>query len=498
MSVWLCAGIAILLSGVSQLALRPALRLIQTPDNIFADAAMYLHICYGGIVIIMAYNLLAAILRALGDGKTPLYAMVIAAVLNIGLDFLFVVGFHWGIAGAAVATVIAQCCSAGVCLRAVRRISLLQMDAESWKPDGAYLKKLLRLGMPLALQNIIISVGGLGVQSIINGFGYLFIAGFTAANKLYGLVELAAVSFGFAAATYVGQNLGARQYARIRRGVRVACLMAFCTSLVVSAVTLFFGHSLIGLFVSKTEPQYDMVLQTAYTYLTVLCVPLSVLYLLHVYRSALQGLGNMVIPLISGFAELFFPAALCRAASTIWKRHFFYAETPLGPVRQSLLIVSYYLQIRTLGRTDAPLHDRLRRLNRRKDIENSAAMPAANRITAAGRFRVSILKKEEHRHVTGRYRPPLRAARKANSWREDIHIHSTETTSCRAERSAARIAKNAKNSTNCGHQISAEIASPAVWIAFCRTYQSVPEVGYILVPVGLHIQNASASPPPTN
>lgn len=360
MSVWLCAGIAILLSGVSQLALRPALRLIQTPDNIFADAAMYLHICYGGIVIIMAYNLLAAILRALGDGKTPLYAMVIAAVLNIGLDFLFVVGFHWGIAGAAVATVIAQCCSAGVCLRAVRRISLLQMDAESWKPDGAYLKKLLRLGMPLALQNIIISVGGLGVQSIINGFGYLFIAGFTAANKLYGLVELAAVSFGFAAATYVGQNLGARQYARIRRGVRVACLMAFCTSLVVSAVTLFFGHSLIGLFVSKTEPQYDMVLQTAYTYLTVLCVPLSVLYLLHVYRSALQGLGNMVIPLISGFAELFF-RLLCAALLPLYlgETGIFYAEPAAWAGATVLLIVSYYLQIRTLGRTDAPrpLHD---------------------------------------------------------------------------------------------------------------------------------------------
>lgn len=355
MSIWLCAGSTVVLSAVSQIALRPALRLIRTPDNIFEGAATYLHICYGGIAVIMAYNMFASILRALGDGKTPLYAMVIASVINIVLDFLFVVGFHWGIAGAAIATVIAQFCSAVFCLRAVQNITVLQMDAESWKLDGACLRHLLRLGAPLALQNVIISVGGLGVQYIVNSFGYLFIAGFTATNKLYGLLELAAISFGFSAATYVGQNLGARQYARIRHGVHAACLMAICTSIVVSAVMLLFGRSIIGLFVSKTAPQYDAVLQTAYTYLTVMCVPLSILYLLHVYRASLQGLGDTLMPMVSGFAELIF-RLLCAATLplALGETGIFYAEPAAWAGATAILLISYYIRIRKLSRVDEP------------------------------------------------------------------------------------------------------------------------------------------------
>ena len=134
MSVWLCGSFTVILSIASQTALLPALRLIDTPDDIIDGAAIYLRICYGGIAAIIAYNMLAAILRALGDGRTPLFAMIVASAVNIRLDFLFVGGFHWGIAGAAIATVIAQIASALFCLHAVRRIIVYRCPPHTGGP----------------------------------------------------------------------------------------------------------------------------------------------------------------------------------------------------------------------------------------------------------------------------------------------------------------------------------------------------------------------------
>jgi len=153
---------------------------------------------FAGIPIIMAYNVLASILRALGDSKTPLYAMVIASILNIGLDLLFVMVFHWGIAGAVVATVIAQLFAALYCLRAVLHVKVIHLKKEYFRLNPEIAKRLLGLGTPVAAQNVIIAVGGMVVQSVVNRYGTLFVAGFTATNKLYGILEIAAVSFGYA------------------------------------------------------------------------------------------------------------------------------------------------------------------------------------------------------------------------------------------------------------------------------------------------------------
>ncbi|MDE6836892.1 MAG: MATE family efflux transporter, partial [Acutalibacter sp.] len=207
-SVTLCVIAAVLMLTASQLAAEPVLRLLNTPEGILGDSLLYLRIIFGGIPIITAYNLLASILRALGDSKTPLYAVVVATVVNIALDLLFVMGFHWGIGGAAAATVIAQAVSTVYCYFNVRRITVIQLKGEDLKPAPAMTATLLRLGFPVALQNAIISVGGMVVQSVVNRFGMLFIAGFTATNKLYGLLEIAATSYGYAVTSFVGQNLG--------------------------------------------------------------------------------------------------------------------------------------------------------------------------------------------------------------------------------------------------------------------------------------------------
>ena len=189
-SILLAAFSSVLLLVISQAVARPILELLQTPDEIIGNSLIYLRIMFAGIPVVMAYNILASILRSLGDGKTPLYAMVMAALINVVLDLIFVLVFHWGIAGAASATVIAQVCSGVFCLAAILRLPILTFSKEDFRMEGRLCLHLMKLGLPMAFQNAIISVGGMIVQFVVNGFGVLFIAGFTATNKLYGILAV--------------------------------------------------------------------------------------------------------------------------------------------------------------------------------------------------------------------------------------------------------------------------------------------------------------------
>ena len=256
-----------------------------------------------GIPIVMAYNLLACILRSLGDSRTPLSAMIVAAITNIVLDLLFVLVFHWGIAGAAAATLISQLCSGIFCFLRLRKIDFLALKADHFRPRDGLAVRLLSLGWPMALQNIMIAVGGMIITSVVNGYGVAFIAGFTASNKLYGVLEIAATPSGYAMITYVGQNLGARKIDRIRSGMRCAVGVAVATSVVIGTVMILLGHVIVSLFISGTAEQVAEATDTAYRYLVVMSVCLPVLYILHITRSAVQGAGNTVLPMVSGIAE---------------------------------------------------------------------------------------------------------------------------------------------------------------------------------------------------
>ena len=187
---------ALVLMLVGQLAVGPVLNILNTPAEIQRDAALYLRIMFMGIPVVMAYNLLACILRSLGDGKTPLNAMIVASVINIVLDIVFVLFFHWGIAGAAIAPLIAQVFSGLFCFWKLRQIKMLRMNHFHFKWLTGRAVTLFKLGIPMAFQNAIISIGGMIVQSVVNSLGVLFIAGFTATNKLYGILEIAATSYG--------------------------------------------------------------------------------------------------------------------------------------------------------------------------------------------------------------------------------------------------------------------------------------------------------------
>lgn len=346
-SYLLTAVTAILLLIVSQLTARWILVFLNTPDNIIGMSLIYLRIVFCGIPIVAAYNILASVLRALGNSRTPLIAMIIASFINVILDILFVAVLHWGVAGAALATVIAQTFSAFYCFLVVRKIEIVHTCRENFAKMPGLNRKLFALGAPILFQDVIISVGGLAVQFVINGYGFLFVAGFTATNKLYGVLEMAAISYGYAIVSYVGQNLGAGEIRRIKKGVRASTVLAFFTSAVISILMFLFGKILLSMFISGDPEQAGQVLAIAWHYLSVMASCLCILYFLYVYRSALQGLGNTMIPMLSGIVEFFVRVGVALLLPRlIGQNGIFYAEIAAWTGAVILLVSSYYVSIR--------------------------------------------------------------------------------------------------------------------------------------------------------
>lgn len=346
-SVILAALSTLVLLLVGQAAAAPVLSFLHTPTEIMGNALLYLRIMFAGVPIVMSYNMLASILRALGDGKTPLRAMIVASLTNIGLDLLFVLVFHWGIAGAAIATLIAQMVSSLFCLWNIGKISILSCKREDFRLQAQTAGRLFVLGLPMAFQNSIISIGGMIVQTVVNGFGVIFIAGFTATNKLYGILEIAATSYGYAMTTYVGQNMGAGEYTRIRKGVRAALLVAMVTSATIALFMLLLGHGILGFFLSGSEQVVDQAMKIAYRYLAIMSICLPILYLLHILRSALQGMGNTVLPMASGIAEFVMRALVALLLpGMIGESGIFYAEVTAWAGADVILVCSYFYVLR--------------------------------------------------------------------------------------------------------------------------------------------------------
>ncbi len=357
-AVVLSAVTAAVFSTLALLLIRPVLSLLNTPDDILPTSTRYLSILFAGLPIVMGYNLLAAALRSLGDGKSPLYAMIVAALINIGLDYLFVAGMGWGVGGAALATVMAQFCSMLFCLYRLAKVSFIRPTAQDMKPDTQVCRQLFFVGLPVAFQNAVIGFGGLIVQSVANPLGVTFLAGYTATNKLYGLLEVAATSYGFAVSTYTGQNLGARQHERIRKGVHTALFIGIATAMVITALMLIFGRSIIASFISGTPEEVEAALAIGWEYLQMMSLSLPILYILYIYRSAQMGMGHTVLPLFSGFAEFTMrTGAALLLPAIIGYRGLFWAEVLAWLGADFLLVPGYYWALRKHSResTEAEL-----------------------------------------------------------------------------------------------------------------------------------------------
>lgn len=304
-SLLLSVATVITVEMLAQTLLWPILVAMDMPQQTIRMTESYLRIIFAGLPLVMGFNLFSGFLRSVGNSVTPLFAMVTAALTNIGLDFLYVLGFGWGVEGAAIATITGQGLSCIICLIAVLRTPVLHIRRSDLRFDGSMCARLMRLGIPISFQNLIISIGGLVLQKVVNGFRYVFVAGFNATNRLVGLLELAGASLGSAVGTFAGQNLGAGRIDRVKLGQRRAAQLSVLLGVLVGGCMILFGKPLISLFLTDEDPvKVAQTLAVAYEYLVVMSAGLPMLYLLFTYRTTLQGIGDTFIPMLSGVVEL--------------------------------------------------------------------------------------------------------------------------------------------------------------------------------------------------
>lgn len=351
-SAFLSALIALVCTLLVQLGIPLFLWLLRVPAGLVPMARLYIRILFAGFPAVMFFNLCAAVLRAVGDSKTPLIAMAAASLTNIALDAIAVFVLDLGIGGAAAATVLSQCLSGVICALRIWRSADLCFTREDLRPQRELSAVLLRLGLPIGGKNVILSLGGIGLQSIVNGFGTGFIAGYTATNKLYGLLEIAALSYCYAVTTYVGQNYGAGEHDRIRKGMKSALGLFLCTALVLAVLMFAFGRPITGLFLSADDPQLlAEAADVAYTYFRVMAVCLPILYLLYLYQAGLQGLGQTGIGMVVGVVELVLRIAFALFSAGIhWPFGLFVAEVSAWWGGGLIFLVSYYRAARKLLR----------------------------------------------------------------------------------------------------------------------------------------------------
>ncbi len=294
--------VGVILTAAFMILMKPWLMAMNTPADIFADAYAYIMIVSAGILAQMLYNLLASVLRALGNSKVPLYFLILSALLNIVLDLVLIIVFHMGAAGAAVATVVSQGVSGLLCLvYIVKCVPVLRMSRDDWRPSGHLLKTQMRIGIPMALQYSITAIGTMMVQSSLNILGSTLVAAYTAAGKIEQVVSQAYVALGTTLATYSAQNIGAGDVPRIRRGFRATTWIGVIYSFAAAALVMTVGKYMTYLFVSEDVERImdsvDLYLKCAGS----LFIPLAIV---NIYRNGIQGLGYGLLPMMAGVAEL--------------------------------------------------------------------------------------------------------------------------------------------------------------------------------------------------
>lgn len=307
-SIYLSAAAAVILTVTTMLLTGPILRITNTPEEIYDDAYRYIIVIFAGISATIFYNMLAGILRALGDSKTPLVFLGISSVLNIILDLTFIIVFKMGVFGASFATVISQGISALLCLfYTIKNYDILKFDSFELKPDMEKMKKLVAIGVPMALQFSITAIGSIILQSAVNTLGKTAVASMTAAIKIQTVAMGPMESMGITMATYCGQNRGARKYSRITAGIgqSIGMIMIYCV--VACAAVSFFGGALTTLFIDKktTDPEnIQKIIDLSVYYLRMNGIFYPFLGVLFIIRNSLQGLGYSMLPMLAGVSEL--------------------------------------------------------------------------------------------------------------------------------------------------------------------------------------------------
>ena len=273
-----------------------------TPDAVFEDAAVYLGIYFYGFVFLFLYNVFSSIFNALGDSVKPLLFLFFSSLFNIGLDLLFVIKFNMGVAGVAWATLIAQGISAVLSFVFLMKKIHSYETGEYQKFDGRLLQNMVKVAIPTVIQQSIVSIGMILVQSVVNRFGEVFLAGYTAAVKIDGIAIVPMVAVGNATSTYVAQNMGAGKPERIGKGYRICLMMAAGIGLVIAVIFHFFGEAFVGLFMDSTTGADAIAIGAQY--LSIVSIFYFVMGMMNVSSGVLRGAADMKWFLAGSLANL--------------------------------------------------------------------------------------------------------------------------------------------------------------------------------------------------
>ena len=301
-SVWLCTFFSVVITTLMLVFCRPVLTLMNTPENIFEYAYIYIFIIFAGIPCTILYNMTAAILRALGDSKSPIIFLAISSAINIGLDLLLIIVFRMGVEGAALATVISQGVSGVISIIYIKKkFDILAMEKGDWKLERHLAGKLTGVGIPMGLQYSITGIGSVILQTAVNGLGSIYVASMTAGSKINVFLACPFDALGQTMAPYAGQNIGARKLDRVGKGLRAACIIGFIVSGLMVIVVKLFGDQLTMLFLDEKDP---VIMQNSTQFLIIVSAFFCLLTLVNTVRFTIQGMGFSSLAIIAGVMEM--------------------------------------------------------------------------------------------------------------------------------------------------------------------------------------------------
>lgn len=301
--IWVAGSLTVVVALVGAFASGFFLKVLSVPEDVIGYSEEYLRILYLFVAGSVLYNGCSAVLRSLGDSKTPLYALVAGSILNIVLDLLFVPGLDWGVSGVAIATVISQHVSGAICLiYLIKKRKAFHLEGMEKKPDREMVGNIFKTGVPTAFQSCLISIGGMSVQRLINSFGASVMAGYAAAVKIDNIAIQVIVSLGTALSVFTGQNMGQKRYDRIREGLRSTLCMAGIASVIIAGIAFFFGRNLMMLFLGEGEAQ-DAI-RIGAEYLSIMGVAYIICGIMQSYQNVIRGSGDVNTCMVAGMTEL--------------------------------------------------------------------------------------------------------------------------------------------------------------------------------------------------
>ncbi len=300
--VWLTVGFAIVVTAVTVILCRDVLVWMQTPSDILDRSYAYLVVMFWGIPLTFLYNIVAAMIRSLGDSKTPVFFLVMSSVLNIVLDIYFIVGLNMGVEGAAYATVLSEGISGTACLIfMIKKFEILHIRKEEWTPDIRLMGYLCKMGIPMGLQYSITAVGAVILQRATNTLGSDAVAAVTAASRIGSFLASPFEAMGNTMATYGGQNVGAKKLDRLGTGLKDCLILGVGYALIALLIVIFFGRDLAVLFVDTAEAG---IIENVYLFMMITSACYSLLALVNITRFLIQGMGFSGLAVLAGVLEM--------------------------------------------------------------------------------------------------------------------------------------------------------------------------------------------------